>query len=144
MTNYVGNEDAIADAWVHATLAADATIAGLVSTRIYNSDVPEQATYPVIRYQQLATEAEHALGAQYVASDILMLVEGIAQTGTYDDLAAIARRLYTLFHDQETAITGGRVLASVRERQSRRAELPNGIPYRRLGHVFRVVVQPTE
>ena len=71
-----------------------------------------------------------------------MTIEAIGQTGNYADLAAIARRIYTLFHAEQVEITGGRVLASVRERQVRRAELPDGVPYRRLGHVFRVDYAP--
>lgn len=146
MTVYVGNEDAIADAWIYATLTADTGAGGvstLVGGRIHNEDVPEGSAYPVVRYQQLATTAENGLGAQYIASDLLYLIEVIGQTGDYDELAPAARRIYTLFHDKEAAISGGYVLASVRERMTRRAETPSGIPYRRLGHVFRVAVQPT-
>jgi hypothetical protein len=152
MTDYVGSEGLIADAWIKATLAADGGAGGattLVSGRLYQDIAPRAsggyagAGYPMIVWQQQSPMAAiNALGAQYVDSEGLYLIKAIGETQSYSSLAAIARRIYVLFHAKEAAIAGGRILSSVREREFRMAELTEGVSYRHYGHLFRIAVQP--
>lgn len=73
---------------MRAKLLADATIAGLVSTRIYGSYAPEGAALPYVTLQQIGGDSEHSLtGETRLASAIY---QTNAWAATVDSALAIA------------------------------------------------------
>lgn len=71
----------IAD-WTYAKLAADAGVSALVSTRIYPIRMPQSPTLPLITYQQVAAEYEHAMGSDPNVEWARMQVTSWAETLT--------------------------------------------------------------
>lgn len=47
---------------IRTRLAADATVSGLVSTRIYAVKLPQKPTYPAVTYSRVSGERLHNLG----------------------------------------------------------------------------------
>ncbi len=137
------SEPNIAANWIYSTLAADATLAGLVGTRIYEDVRPNTVTaFPYIVFQ-LQSPGNDLLGVgpRRVWSELLYVVRGIAQGTLYTgNLTLIANRIDALLHGKQAAVTGG-YIRCWRERPFRRAERTDERDYRHLGGEYRINTQ---
>jgi hypothetical protein len=130
-----------AEQWLNTTLKADATLAGLVSTRIYNTRRPSATTpFPVVIFQlQAAGDDLLVLGGVRVWAPLLYLVRGIAEQTSYEGtLATIANRIDTLLHAKSGTATAGTVWVAVRERAFQMSEIVDGRTFAHLGGLYRI------
>jgi len=130
-----------AEQWLNTTLKADATLTGLVSTRIYNTRRPSATTpFPVVIFQlQAAGDDLLVLGGVRVWAPLLCLVRGIAEQTSYEGtLASIANRIDTLLHAKSGTATAGTVWVAVRERAFQMSEIVDGRTFAHLGGLYRI------
>ena len=130
-----------AEQWLSTTLKADATLTGLVSTRIYNTRRPSATTpFPVVIFQlQAAGDDLLVLGGVRVWAPLLYLVRGIAEQTSYEGtLASIANRIDTLLHAKSGTATAGTVWVAVRERAFQMSEIVDGRTFAHLGGLYRI------
>ena len=130
-----------AEQWLNTTLKADATLTGLVSTRIYNTRRPSATTpFPVVIFQlQAAGDDLLVLGGVRVWAPLLYLVRGIAEQTSYEGtLASIANRIDTLLHAKSGTATAGTVWVAVRERAFQMSEIVDGRTFAHLGGLYRI------
>lgn len=130
-----------AEQWLSTTLKADATLAGLVSTRVYNTRRPSTTTpFPCVIFQlQAAGDDLLVLGGVRVWANMLYLVRGIAEQTSYEgNLASIANRIDAVLHAQSGTATAGTVWVAVRERPFQMSEIVDGRTFAHLGGLYRV------
>lgn len=128
--------------WLETVLKADATLTGLVSTRIYAAPAPKDATFPMVVYQLQASEPDLTVvnGVRIWAGGV-WLVRGVAKTESFATLTAIADRIDVLIHRQSGAVTGGTVVSCVREEAFEMVETVDSLQYRHLGGMYRIRAQ---
>lgn len=132
-----------AEQWLYATLTADATLTGLVGTRVYSEVAPPEATYPCVIFglQYAADVATHS--AERIMVNGLWLVRGVVQASSFGgNLQTIADRLDALLHRSAGGTAdAATVFTSVREEPFKQATVNEGIQYRSLGGLFRLYTQ---
>ena len=129
--------------WLYAKLAADATLTGIVSTRIYAEMAPENATFPLIMITEMSPGNDlRVVGTGRIWSDPLFLVKAVDQTASYTgNIKTLAGRIDAVLHGKSGTATDGTVWACVRERGFTMPETgPGGTQYRHLGGLYRVMV----
>lgn len=111
----------IAATWMTQRLRADATIAGLIGTRIVDGPIPFDVALPAIRLAELASPDIRGVGAARVMTRHRMLVAAVAETDDFAGLlATLAGRIDALLHAAPAATVNlasvpiGRVLACTR------------------------------
>jgi len=130
-----------AEQWLSTTLKADATLAGLVSTRVYNTRRPSATTpFPCVIFQlQAAGDDLMVLGGVRVWANMLYLVRGIAEQTSYEgDLASIANRIDAVLHAKSGTATAGTIWVAVRERPFQMSEIVDGRTFAHLGGLYRI------
>ena len=137
-----GNETALVDSWISATLLASTDVTDIVSTRVYLDVAPETAAFPFIIYQLQDSSDVRGVGTFRVMSDTLYVVKGVAAVASFallGDLAeAIDAALNTITPE---AVTGGTIIGSVRENPFRLTEKDGGQEFRHLGGIYRIYAQ---
>ena len=131
----------VAEQWLATTLKADAQLAALVDTRIFNKRRPSETTpFPCVIFQmQAAGDDLLVLGGVRVWSPLLFLVRGIAeQLSNEGNLATIANRIDAVLHAQSGTATAGTVWVAVRERPFQMSEIINGRTFAHLGGLYRI------
>lgn len=137
-----GKELTAAAQWLYATLAADATLGGLVSARIYADLAPESAAYPMLVFQFQSGEDLDAAGGIRVLANTEWLIRGIHTTTTYGGaLGSIAARVDALLHAASGTAADGLVIACTRTRPFQMAAVTDGVQYRHEGGFYTVIVQ---
>lgn len=128
--------------WLRTLLTADATLTGLVSTRIYGDLAPQGVTLPFVVYNWQGGNDVRGLGTARI------MVNGLYQVKVIDralsgmtNTVAIADRLDTLLQGASGSVIDGAVLACVREQPLAYVETEAGEHYRHLGGLYRVIVQ---
>ena len=69
--------------WLYARLTADATLGGLVGTRVYADLAPESAAFPMVVFQFQTGEDVDAAGGIRVLANTEWLIRGIDMTPSY-------------------------------------------------------------
>ena len=134
-------ETTTAETWLYGVLSGDATLAGLVSTRIYGYLAPNSATYPLVVYQYQAGSDLMGVGTARIWSDSVYVIKAIAKAETFGTLKTIADRIDTLLHAESGSATGGSVVGCVRERAYSLVEVVDTVQLRHLGGIYRILVQ---
>lgn len=129
--------------WIRATLAADATIAGLVGTRIYEGVAPQPATFPLILVTVFDNPDLRGVGAARIVGVHEALVRAADKSTTYaGTLQTLAERIDALLHGKEGATSpSGRVVACSRLAPASMVEVADGVTYRYLGGRYRGLTQ---
>lgn len=96
----MANEAEALDIRLAARLDADATLAGLVGTRIYNSDAWEGLASPYVLFELVSSVADEAdLESGRTIASLLYRVRVVAREGTgLEGASAAADRIDTLLH----------------------------------------------
>jgi hypothetical protein len=127
------------DAWLDATLKADATLAALVGARVFPDDTaPAAVTFPYVRTQFLSGVSVSEIAGVRILETFVYLVEGIAQSGTWTSVQPVADAIYFALHRATGSVTGAQILSCVCEEEVRRAESDEGVRYRYLGWRCRI------
>lgn len=130
--------------WLYAKLAADATLTGIVGTRIYAELAPENATFPFVLVTEMSPGNDlRVVGTGRIWSEPLFLVQAVDQTASYTgNIKTLATRIDAVLHGSSGPATDGTVWACVRERPFTMPETgPGGVQYRHLGGMYRVLVK---
>ncbi len=135
-------ETARAHEWLYTVLSGDATLQGLVDTRIYRRLAPEGATMPFVIFQYQGGSDLTALGPYRILSSLVCVVKAVGTVATYGTLKQIADRVDTLLQAGSGVTLDGRVLSCVREIPIDYEELDAGVRYQHLGGQYRLLVQP--
>lgn len=134
-------EPVYADQWLYSKLTTDATLASLLSGRVYSYMAPLGAAFPCIIYAYQGGADTAVVGGYRIFNSGQYQVKAVGQGESMAALAAIANRLDTVLHRAAGTVTGGAILACVRERPLSYAEFTNGLRYNHLGGIYRILVQ---
>ena len=139
-------EMTVGDAWIYATLKADATLTALIggssAPRIYRAMAPLNATFPcVVFFYQPGGQDVRGTGTYNIMVNSNWVIKALDRDGSASDAATVAARVYTLLHGKSGSATGGAVLACTREEPISYVELLDGALYQHVGGVYKIVVQ---
>jgi hypothetical protein len=131
-----------ADRWIYGVLSADAQLTAKVGNRIYSESAPQTAPLPYVVFSQQASYDLMGVGPLRIWANAIFLIRGIAETTSYGgDLGIIVNRIDAVLHAQSGSNVDGVVVAAVRERPFRLAEMSNGRNFRHEGGQYRMWVQ---
>lgn len=138
------SESLIADEWLVAILSADATISAAVGARIYSEMAPEDAIFPCIIFSMRPTARDvMGVGPNRIMAHLVYSIQAVGQYESYSPLQAIADRIDVLLHGAKgnVASGAGSVLGCVRDGELRYPEVEDGVQYRHLGGLYRIMAQ---
>lgn len=137
----MANEVVLVDKWLASVLGADATLSGLVGSRIYSYLAPNGSVFPFIIYAYQGSIDVIAIGGIRIMNNGVYQVKSVGQSNSMVAQEAIANRIDTLLHGKTGTVAGGIVLACVREQPIAYVENLNGLRYNHLGGLYRTIVQ---
>lgn len=127
--------------WLYTVLSGDATITGLVGSRIYDGLAPQGAALPFVVFNFQGGVDLRGVGTVRVFNSGLYQVKAICQGESYAPAAAIADRIDELIHGNRGSVSDGSVVDCVREQPLTLIEQQNGVQYRHVGGLYRIIVQ---
>lgn len=132
-----------AERFLFGTLTGDATIAAIVSARIYGYIAPPAAAHPYILYTQRAAGDDlTALGAIRIYSQFVYDVRVVDKTESYIALEAGSAAITAALHKASGSNVSGAIVGCVKESPFSMPELDrDGSQLRHLGGTFRLYVQ---
>lgn len=132
-----------AEKWLRDTLMADVTLAGVVSTRVWNTRRPDGGAFPCVIFQVQNPGADFVvLGAVRMWSRMTYVVRGIAEQSSYEGtVKSIADRIDAVLHGGSGTNGSGTVYTCVRTGPFQMAEVVDGREFRHLGGVYQVQVR---
>ena len=134
-------ETIYADQWLYSKLTDDATLAGLIGARVYSYMAPLGATLPAIIYAYQGGVDVTEVANYRIFNSGLYQVKAVGQGESMVAIATIAHRIDEVLHRASGSVTGGAILACVRERPLSYPEFTNGVRYNHLGGIYRILVQ---
>jgi len=127
--------------WLYTVLSGDATITSLVGSRIYDGISPQGVIFPYIIYSFLGGADTRGVGTVRVFNSGLYQVKAVCEGESYAPAAAIADRIDELIHGNRGSVSDGSVVDCVREQPLTLIEQQNGVQYRHVGGLYRIIVQ---
>lgn len=130
--------------WIQATLAGDSTLQSSAPGGVWRAEAPDGTASPYVAITYLSQQSrdEMAFGGVRVYSDLYFDVVAAGPASMLSGVASAAARIDTLLTvAQQTAITGGTVLASYRAQPSESDPLIDGERWNYTGGVYRVMVK---
>lgn len=134
-------ETARVDRWLYERLAGDATLSGLVGGRIYAFVAPQGTAFPFVVFAHQGGHDVLGVGPARVMVSLLYQVKAVGQTAAVADLQPVADRIDALLHGASGAVPDGTILACVREQAIEEAEVDDGVQYRHVGGLYRLIAQ---
>ena len=128
------------DKWLYTTLSTDATLAAIVSTRVYDTLAVETATFPYVVFSFQGGSDVRTNGADRIMVSGLYQVKVVGKGGAFSSLTAAASRIDVLLNAKYGTNTDGEVWA-VRTQPIKYLEVSEGVQYRHLGGLYRVWAQ---
>lgn len=125
--------------WLYATLSADAELVALVGSRIHAYEAPQGTAMPFVIYSYQGGHDVRGVGPGRIMVSALYQVKVVGQGTSVVGLAPIADRLDALLQAASGTVTDGAVWACVREQPLAYPETDNGVQYRHLGGLYRVM-----
>jgi hypothetical protein len=138
------NEIDIVYQWIQATLVNDSTLTGYAPGGVWRAEAEAStpAPYVTITYQPGQGRDEIAFGGVRVYSELYFEVCGAGPAKVLATIANAAARIDALLAiSQQTAITGGTILASYRTQPVETDPLIDGERWNSNGGVYRVMVK---
>lgn len=131
--------------WLSALLKADngaGGVATLATGGIRDTRAGRNATYPLVIFRfQGGSDLNAQGGDRRVWVNGLWAVYAVTREASDAAIEPIAARLDTLLHGKSAAVTGGLVLACVRQSPLMLPSLEDGVEARALGGVYRIYSQ---
>lgn len=131
---------------IYGKLAGDTTLNGLLGTppsgyskSIFHQQAPAGAAYPLIVFQKQAGNPTEAFGVPSAFEREIWLVKAIDESASADNAEAAAARITVLLNDASLSISGSTLLYIRRESDVEYPEVTDGVQYRHVGSLFRVV-----
>lgn len=135
-------ETGVADRWIYGLLSVDATLAGLVGTRIYRGMAPLGATMPCVVFLFMPGGTDvRGTGTYNVMVSGRWVIKAIDRDQATTTANSIADRIDTLLHGQSGAVSGGSVLGCVRDEPVSYIEQVDGAIYQHVGGIYQIWAQ---
>ena len=139
----MSNEVVAAERWLYATLTGDATLAGIVGTRVYGYIVPAGVPTPFVLWTMPgAGNDRNTLNGVRIWADMLYAVRLVDEVEDYIPLEAGAAAIDAALHRASGSNVSGTIVSCVREAPFAMPELrESGPQLRHLGGLYRLNVQ---
>lgn len=125
--------------WIFDTLSADATLTGLVSTRIYDGLAPQGSSYPFVIFNHQGGADVRGVGTFRAMNSSLFQIRAHTESESYSSATAIADRIDTVLQGAAGSKDGAYIATCVREQPLMLLEQNNGIQYRSAGGLYRLI-----
>lgn len=129
------------DQWLYERLSGDTTLSNLVGGRIYSYLAPQDAVLPFVLFSHQAGHDVRGVGPARIMTSLVYQVKAVGQGHSFGPLKAIADRLDTLLQGASGSVVDGTVLMCVREQPVEYVETDDGVQYRHLGGLWRIIAQ---
>lgn len=133
------NEYPRAAKWLYQTLTTP-PIPGIRT--VSEHPAPQGSPRPTITFLLQAPDDLTVVGEDRVWAAFLMLVTAIDQTESTASLRPYADEIDRRLHGTDGVADDARVISSVRLSAFHADEVDDGVPYRRLGGLYELLVQP--
>jgi hypothetical protein len=133
------NEYPRAIKWLYETLTTT-PISGVGT--VSEHPAPQGSPRPAITYQLQAPDDLTVVGEARIWAEFLMLVTVSDQTESTYSLKAIADEIDARLHGGSGTADDAAIISSLRVSAFHADELSDGVPYRRLGGLYSLLVQP--
>lgn len=137
-------ETTVAETWLYGLLAADTGVGGVnhattgVNGRIYSYVAPEGAEFPFVIVSHQSGHDVRGTGPARVMAAMVYQVKVVGKARSQLAIAALASRVDALLQGASGTVSGGQVLACVREQTVSYLEVDAGTQYRHLGGLYRI------
>jgi hypothetical protein len=132
----------IIEPWLYATLSGDDELMGLLSDdtdRVSGTLSATMLPTPYVTFLLQSPLDVVGVGGIRISTDNLYIVKAVDQTGSWDILAPIARRIDVLLHREGLVMSeAAGSLSCTRERTFQAAEVTGDLQYRHLGGIYRI------
>lgn len=127
----------VSAAWIKSTL--DNAVG--VSDRVYFDVAPQDTSFPLAIYQYQSGTDTMVVNAHRVFSDMAWIVKAVDRETSLATLRNVAGSIDAALHRASGTADGGTVLYCTREAPFQLTEEIDGIIYRHLGGVYRIVAK---
>lgn len=131
----------MADAFLYEKLSGDATLTGLVGSRIYADVAPKVATYPFILFSLVNGTPTRGVGPAVIWFDELWQVAAVDDGRGYETCGEIIDRVRAVLDASSGTLDDGTVVACMEVGYFRFSAVEHGVVYKTLGLEFRVFSQ---
>jgi hypothetical protein len=131
-----------AERFIYGRLASDATVAGMVGTKIYSGTAPASATVPYITYSNDGGGSlVYGNASTIIWNKVFYLVQAWTTGNSVTSLQTLVDRMLTLLHAERGATGDFAIDYCLFRRDFRMEEVENTTKYQRLGGVFELAVR---
>jgi hypothetical protein len=140
----MADESAIIATYLYATLSASGALAGMISSRIYDTDVPEPlgtvSFFPCVVFQEQAASDVVGMGGVRIMVNPVWVVKVIVDDDTYQNAGTIYALVDQLLHGSKGSTSAGEIFSCVRENDQIRfsEQKEGGGYYRHRGGAYRI------
>jgi hypothetical protein len=128
--------------WLYSTLAADPTIAGVVGTRIYADEAPQEAAFPLIVFAHIGNvDVLNSFGNGRVAK-VIYLVRAVAKGSSVNPILSVADRFDPLLLVNNVTVGTTYINYVQHFQHAIRKDSENGVPLSYLGSYYYIFCQP--
>ncbi len=133
------SETTATERWFYAQLSGDATLTGVVGTKLYADIAPDESATPYVTYSMLSGVDLMVVSGIRIWTNMLYLVRGIDEARSYlGNLATIDTRIDAVLHKQTGSNVDGVIWSCVREQAFRLSEERDGRIFKHLGGIYRI------
>jgi hypothetical protein len=138
----VSAELARVEQWMYSVLSGDPTISGIVGTRIYADEAPQEAAFPLVIFAHIGNIDILRGGAGSHVSKVIYLVRAVDKSSSIQgNLKTVADRFDPLLLVGNTTV-GDVKLSTQHDQHHVRRDSEFGVPMVYLGSYYLVFTQP--
>lgn len=134
-----GNEMDVAYQWIQSTLAGDSVLQGYAPGGVWRAEAPDGSSppYVTITYQPQQSHDEYAFGGVRMYSELYFEVLAAGPVANLQNISLAAAQIDGLLTvSQQTAITGGTLMKSIRDQPLGTDPLIDGERWNATGGVY--------
>jgi hypothetical protein len=129
--------------WMYSTLAGDATVSSIVSTRIYADEAPQEAAFPMIIFAHIGNVDILRSGSNGRFAKNIYLVRAIGRgSSVQGDILTVADRFDPLLLVSNVTVNSVRIAYVQHDQHAIRKDSSDGIPVAYIGSYYLVFTQP--
>ena len=129
--------------WMYSTLIADATVTGVVGTRIYADEAPQEAQFPLVLFAHIGNVDSFRAMANGRMTKSIFLVRVIDMGSTVSgNMKTVADRFDPLLLVSNVTVDGVKISYVQHDQHHVRKDDEDGIPLSYLGSYYLVFHQP--
>jgi hypothetical protein len=133
-------ETARVDRWLYELLSGDQELQSLVGDRVYGYLAPPGAQFPFVVFTHQGGHDVLGVGPARVMAHLLYQVKAVGKGNSFAPLQPIADRVDALLQGASGSVVDGYVLICVREHPFAFVEVDNGVEYRHIGGLWRILI----